>query len=127
MPARQACPCVLCRQTVETNEAAITITMMVRTVGIADAPKSESGQLYMCVDCATALALGRVPPPSQPLTLMAHQLISLMTGKDPAIILAAWHELRRTLDLPPANVRMVPALTEGEIIPPPRRALQPAS
>lgn len=121
MPARQASPCVLCRETVETNDAAITITMMIRTVGVpGEDSNPESGQGYMCADCSTAFALGRVPPPSQPLTLLAHQLISRKVARGPNILIMAWQRLRKSLQLPPMQINFAPALSSGEVMPPAR-------
>lgn len=124
MPARQPSDCLVCRETVETNEAAITITMMIRTAGVpGDNGSPESGQGYICADCGTAFALGKVPPPSQPLTLLAHSLISRKVAKSPNILIMAWQRLRKALELPPMQIQIAPALPEGEVIPPPRRAL----
>jgi hypothetical protein len=70
----------------------------------------------MCIECCVELAMGKVPPPSQPLTLQAHELISRMTGKNPALIISAWQQLRERLELPAVNFGR--ALTDGEILPP---------
>jgi len=118
MPARQASPCVLCREIVDVNDAAITLTVMIRTVGIReDDSSSESGQGYMCADCATSFALGKIPPPSQPLTMLAHQLISRKVAKGPSVLIAAWQRLRRSLEMPPAHFQ----ISEGEVMPPSKR------
>lgn len=131
MPARQSAPCILCRQTIEISDAGAAFTMMVRLVGvpdlpelyqslgIPDPPKSESGQVYMCVECCVDLAMGKIPSPTQPLTLLAHELMSRMIGKNPAVLMSAWQDLRMRVELPPVNFSR--ALGEGIVLPPPRR------
>jgi hypothetical protein len=135
MPARQTAPCMLCRQIIEISDAGAAFTTMVRLVGvpdmprfyeslgIPDPPKQETGQAYMCIECCVELAMGKIPPPSQPLQILAHELISRMTGRNPAILMAAWQDLRERVGLPRINMR--PSLGEGTVLMPPKR-LQPA-
>jgi len=130
MPARQTAPCILCRQPIEVSDAGAAFTMMVRlvgvqdlpelyhTLGIPDPPKSESGQVYMCIECCVDLAMGKIPPPSQPLTLLAHELMSRMIGKNPAVLMSAWQDLRARIELPPVNYSR--SLGDGIIMPPSR-------
>jgi hypothetical protein len=136
MPARQAAPCILCRQTLEISDAGATFTIMGRLVGvpempqlyqafgIPDPPKSESGQVYMCVECCVDFAMGKIPPPTQALYVLAYELMSLMVGKNPAILVSAWQELRKRVELPRASLSRT--LGEGVVLPPPR-ALKSAS
>ena len=130
MPARQAAPCILCRQLIEISDAGAAFSLMVRLVGVPDLPnlysslnipeppKSESGQGYMCIECCCEMAMGKIPPPSQPLQILAHELIGRMTGKNPAILISAWRELRTRVGLPPVNFGR--ALGVGEVISPPK-------
>lgn len=131
MPARQAAPCILCRQTLEICDAGATFTLMGRLVGvpdmpqlyqafgIPDPPKSESGQVYMCVECCVDFAMGKIPPPTQALYILAYEIMSRMVGKNPAIIVSAWQELRERVELPPVDLSR--ALGEGVVLPPPKR------
>lgn len=133
MPARQSAPCILCRQTLDTNEAGASFTVMGRLVGvpempqlyqafgIPDPPKSESGQCYMCIECCVDFAMGKIPPPTQALYVLAYEIMSRMVGKNPAILVSAWQELRGRIELPPANVPNELGLREAEILPPERR------
>jgi hypothetical protein len=111
MPARQTAPCILCHQELDPADAGATITEMIRLVGIPDMPqlyeafsiptppKSESGQVYMCVECCLDFAHGKIPPPSQPLYVLAYELMTRMVAKNPAIMINAWQELRERLEL----------------------------
>jgi hypothetical protein len=131
MPARQTAPCITCRRTIEISDAGATITMMLRLVGmpdlprlyeslgIPDPPKSESGQVYMCAECCVEDAMGKIPPPTHPFSVLAHELLSRMTGKNPSVIFSAWQGLRERIDLPPTNFSR--ALSEGEVLPPTKR------
>lgn len=130
MPARQSAPCILCRQTLEISDAGATFTLMGRLVGIPemprlyeafgipDPPKSESGQVYLCVECCVDFAMGKIPPPTQLLYVLAYEIMSRMVGKNPAIIVSAWQALRERVELPPANLSR--ALGQGEILSPKR-------
>jgi hypothetical protein len=131
MPARQSAPCILCRETLEICDAGATFTLMGRLVGvpdmpqlyaafgIPDPPKSESGQVYMCVECCVDFAMGKIPPPSQALYVLAYEIMSRMVGKNPAIIVSAWQELRERVELPPVNLPRT--LSDGMVMPPLRR------
>jgi len=134
MPARSPAPCILCRQTIEISDAGAAIQMNLRLVGVTDLPNlcralgiptpssSECGQCYMCIECCVELAMGKIPPPTQPLSLLAHELISRLTGKNPAVIITAWQQLRERIELPAVNFGL--ALAEGEVLPPAPRLLQ---
>ncbi|MBV9179859.1 MAG: hypothetical protein JO356_00990 [Acidobacteria bacterium] len=85
-----------------------------RTVGIQPRRQSDQKQAYLCVECAIAIAMGRIEPPrTQPLTMVAHSIICEMVANDPSIVVAAWKQLRKRLELP-ASV----AFPEIEILPP---------
>ncbi len=120
MPARAAEPCIRCKDLVEINLAAVAFRGAVRTVGIQPRLESEQRQVYVCVECAIAIAMGDEPPKSQPLNMMAYELICQMTAENPAIVVAAWQQLRKRLQLPPIS----PNFAEGEILAPERAALR---
>lgn len=134
MPARQTAPCIICRHAIEISDAGAAYTMMVRLVGIPDLPrlyellgvpdpsKSESGNAYMCVECCVDLAMGKIPPPTQPWSLLANELMSRMIAKNPAVLLSAWNQLRGRVQMPEVNLSRV--LSDGGIIMPPPRALK---
>jgi hypothetical protein len=131
MPARQSAPCIICHETIDISDAGTAFTMMARLVGIPDLPelyqslgipdppKSESGQVYMCVECCVDLAMGKIPPPSQGWSLLAYELMSRLIGKNPAVIFSAWENLRARVELPPVNFSRT--LGEGVILPPAKR------
>jgi len=87
--------------------------------GIPDPPKSESGQVYMCIECCVDFAMGKIPPPTQPLYILAYEIMSRMVAKNPAIIISAWQELRGRLELPRVNLPR--SLGQGVVISPPKR------
>jgi len=130
MPARSVTPCMRCRKPVELNQSAIAVCVYVRTVGIEAALRSPQEQAYCCSECAVAMVMGSEPPSTQPLNLLAYTLIRNMVASDLAVIVKAWGELRKALDLPNIGddpeaaarafheLRKVLALPEGEILPP---------
>ena len=134
MPARQTAPCIICRHSIEISDAGAAFTMMVRLVGIPDMPrlyeilgipdpaKSESGNAYMCVECCVDLAMWKIPPPTQPWSLLANELMSRMIGKNPAVLLSAWGELRERVQLPTVNLprALGSGSGNGVVLPAPR-------
>jgi len=114
MVARNAEPCIRCKESVEINQAAVAIRASCRSVGIQPRVESELRQVYVCVGCSIAIAMGDEPPKTQPLNMLAYEMICQMTATNPAIIIAAWQQLRKRLELPPVS----PNFNEVEIFPP---------
>jgi len=114
MAARTTEPCIRCRGMVEISQAAITVRANCRSVGVQPRLESELRQVYVCVECAIAIVMGDEPPKTQPLNMLVYELICQMTAESPAIIVAAWQQLRKRMQLPPA----VPNFSEVEILPP---------
>ena len=135
MPARNAAPCVICRQPVEINESAISVCMYCRTVGIDDPLRSPQDQGYCCTECAVASVMGDGPSKNLALYQMMHSQVKYLIDRDPSIVLAAWIELQRrngknVLGLTEAMreirkrlmlVAGAEPFAEGEILPPPKR------
>lgn len=117
MPARDIQPCLECMDAIETNEAALSFNVFGRTVGIQHRITSETRTVYICVGCALAVAMGKAPRPTKPLSQLVYQIICEMTAGNAAVVLAAWQQLRKRMNLPPVEVTF-PQITEGEILPP---------
>jgi hypothetical protein len=114
MAARTTEPCIRCKEMVEISQAAITVRANCRSVGIQPRIESELRQVYCCVECSIAIVMGDEPPKSQPLNMLVYELICQMTAESPAIIVAAWQQLRKRMQLPPVT----PNFAEIEILPP---------
>jgi len=99
---------------VEISQSAITVRAHCRSVGVQPRLESELRQVYVCVECAIAIVMGDEPPKSQPLNMLVYELICQMTAESPAIIVAAWQQLRKRLQLPPVT----PNFSEVEVLPP---------
>jgi hypothetical protein len=147
MPARNPAPCICCTEMIEISEAAISICIYCRTVGIEPALRAPQDQVYCCATCAEAMAMGKTKPSkNQPVLVVMYNQICSMIASDPTITLRAWGqlrksqglaaprfsdgdlarslaELRRSLELPTGDEVEIPPV---EILPP-RRALNPAS
>jgi hypothetical protein len=117
MPARDVQPCLECMEAIETNEAALSFNVFGRTVGIQHRVTSETRVVYVCVECALSVAMGKAPRPTKPLSQLIYAVICEMTAGNAAVVIAAWQQLRKRMNLPPCEVTM-PMITEGEIIPP---------
>jgi hypothetical protein len=94
------------------------------------------------------MVMGSEPPGTQPLNLLAYNLIRNMVSGDLAVIVKAWSELRKELGLPeisedPVALRKIleglrqtlalppggipeRGFEEGEVLPPDRRVLRSA-
>lgn len=115
MPARDIQPCLECMEAIETNEAALSFNVFGRTVGIEHRITSPTRTVYVCVECALAVAMGKAPRPTKPLSQLIYQIICEMTAGNAAVVIAAWQQLRKRMNLPPVDVTL-PTITEGEIV-----------
>jgi hypothetical protein len=112
MPARTTEPCIRCREQIEISDAAVIFRISGRSAGIQNRLESGFRQVYICVECAIAIAMGDEPPKTQPLNMIAYEIICEMTAESPAIVIAAWQQLRKRLELPPGTPNIV------EVLPP---------
>ena len=122
MSARDEQVCVRCRSTIESNEAAITLPMFGRTVGIQPRYQSESRMAYVCVECAIGIAGGMIEfPRSQPLYAVAHEIVRDVVAQNPGFIVEFWKNLRREVGLPPMVIPSKGDLNGAEILSPAKR------
>lgn len=129
MPARDIQPCLECMEAIETNEAALAFNVFGRTVGIQHRVTSEARNVYVCVECALAVAMGKAPRPTKPLSQLIYVIICEMTASNATVVIAAWQQLRKRLNLPTVEVNL-PQIVEGDVkaeILSPTKALKSAS
>ena len=113
MSARSSEPCLECGDNLEINEAGVSFPIFGRTVGIKPRFESQTRMVYVCAECCLAVAMGRTPQPSKPLSRAIFYAIQEMTASDnAAIVIAAWQQLRRRMELPAVPVPMI----EGEVV-----------
>lgn len=119
MAARKPAPCIGCGTTVDINQKALVMFLGCQTVGIQPRQKGTSEKLYLCSRCTARVALNDKPSKTHPVEVAMYNMIISLVGRDPAVMSAAWEHLNQ-------RIQTVPALTEGEILPPLKR-LRPAS
>lgn len=119
MAARKPAPCIGCGALVEINHKALVMFLGCQTVGIQPRQKGTSERLYLCSRCTARVALNDKPSKTHPVEIAMYNMILRVVGGDPATMKAAWEHLNQL-------IRPVPALPEGEILPP-AKALKAAS
>lgn len=113
----QICCASRCLREIQPEEKAVGLKVVAQTMGMGKRRTSKSERLYLCPQCAYRVAgVEKEPSKTAPFDLAIFKVLLDLVGAEPDVAQAGWEQLqqKRKAFLYP------PALTEGEVIPPPR-------
>ncbi len=117
-----------CHRPILSNEKAIAVTLLARTVGMGSQRSSKSQLIYLCPQCAFRYATGRTP--RDPVQLAFFKIVLDLAGQWRDVTEAAFQQLegRRQEVLYPETMKQVllegealEGKTEGEVVAEPRQ------
>jgi hypothetical protein len=118
----QVCCSSRCLREIQPQEKAVALTCFAQTMGMGKRRSSKSERLYLCPQCAYRVAgVEKEPTKAAPFDLAIFKVLLDLVGADPDVAQAGWEQLSER-----RKQVLLPALTEGEIMPPPK-ALKAAS
>jgi hypothetical protein len=113
----QRCSSSICRREIQPWEKGVEFVIFGRTWGMKQRRTSKSERLFLCPQCSTRTATGKIPSVLDPVELAFFRVNLDLNGSEPDVVEATFEQLsqrRRELLFPTA-------LPEGEILPPPKR------
>jgi len=115
----QICCSSKCLREIQPTEKAVALTCFAQTLGMGKRRSSKSERLFLCPQCAHRVAgVEKEPPRTAPFDLAIFKVLLDLVGADPDVAQASWELLQQRRQ---ALLYATPQLTEGEILPPPRR------
>ncbi len=114
-----------CHRPILSNEKAIAVTLLARTVGMGSQRSSKSQLIYLCPQCAFRYATGKTPSPRDPVELAFFKIVLDLAGQWRDVTEAAFQQLegRRQEVLYPETLKQIvlEGKTEGEVVAEPRQ------
>jgi hypothetical protein len=113
----QRCCSSICRREIQPWEKGVEFVIFGRTWGMKKRRTSKSERIFLCPQCSTRNATGKVPSALDPVELAFFRVNLDLNGSEPDVVEATYEQLadrRQELLYPPA-------LGQGEILPPEKR------
>lgn len=114
---QQVCCSTKCQRTIGPSEKAIAVTLFAQTMGMGKRRTSKSERLYLCPQCAMRIAMENEPTKNFPVERAYFRIMLDLGGSASDVVQAAGEVLEQRRQ----EILYPPALTEGEVIPPPKR------
>jgi hypothetical protein len=113
----QVCCSSQCRREIQPWEKGVEYVIFGRTMGMGKRRTSKSERIFLCPNCATRNATGKMPSPLDPVELAFFKVNLDLAGSHPDVTAATFEQLQ----LRRQEVLYQPALPAPEILPPPKR------
>jgi len=113
----QICCSSICRRVIQPWEKGIEFVLFGRTWGMGKRRTSKSERLFLCPQCSTRNATGKIPSALDPVELAFFKVNLDLGGSEPDVSQATFEQLQRRRQ----EVLYRNELPEAEILPPEKR------
>jgi hypothetical protein len=112
----QRCCSSICRREIQPWEKGVEFVIFGRTWGMNKRRTSKSERLFLCPQCSTRNATGKIPSALDPVELAFFRVNLDLNGSEPDVVEATFEQLSQRRQ----DVLYPKELPAGEILPPPR-------